>query len=891
MIGGRRFLWARARAARATLLTLFAVAAVAALLAVGTAIALRAVEAVDVRAALAATTGDAAEAVVAVGDGDRTAVADAVRDALARHGAGAVAIAEGDRGVTITPSLDRFSGDDVVALGTALRVLPAELRDLAGTRLQLVGGLESTLARIADGMQDRRGPAAVAVGILGLIIVVVVGAVALEPVRGRAAEALLLRARGARKRSLGTVTAVETVLVALPGAVVGAALGLGIAAVVGLPSPGLLLAAGSVLVIALAAAATAVVVTVRTADSRSTRAQVAAFAGAVVVLAVVTGLAAWQFAQTGTPTVTRGDGTAGIDPLVAIAPALLLSLAALIAVLVATPLARAVAAAASAQRGPSPVTPLRLASRRPARHALPIAVVAFSVGAASLAGAYAGSVRALGDAPEALRVGADLRVTTIPDTTDVRDVIAAAGDVDAAMPVRAFSAQGGEGRIPVLAVQAGEVGDIMLDAGGTIDPAAVGAAIMPQASGIALSGDSLTFTLSTPQPPEEEVDGERWQPPPTSAVIAFTFVSDTGELWTEAQLNGTPTEEELGDGTIVTNWTGEAEYRGTVQVPPGTWSLAAVDVSLGWGGWSGPLTLHDVSSGGDDIDVSVLVPSPGTPGEFSQTDEGAQFQPEAESGDLPATRAVVDGMPTAAPVVMTDALAASLSLSAGDTIALEFDNPDFDADVTVAALIPVLPGSVTGEGILVDTGTLALLSPRPLVANQAWFSTPDAAGAAAAVSEAFAGPTVLVADPRAGRAAAGTSWGFVLAAVGAATLAVVVLLLRRTRTRADARELALLAVIGLGRARAARLRVGEDLFALAIGAVGGLAAGALTAWLIVPSLVRAAYGTVPESYPVPLVWPWLWLAAAVVALVGLFAAVIASVRAPRSLAGLLREDE
>jgi hypothetical protein len=891
VIGGRRFLWARARAARAALTTLFAISAVAALLALGTTIGLRAVEAADVRAALSATTGDAAEAVISVAEGDPSVVAVAVRDALAGHGARAATVSVSDRGVTITPSIDRFSGDDVVVLGEALRALPAEVRDVVGTRIQLVGGLETTLTSIAEGLQDRRGPTAVAIGILGLITVIVVGAVALEPVRSRAAESLLLRARGARTRSLGAATAVETFLVAFLGAIVGAGVALGVGALTGQPSPGLLFAAAVVVVVALAATGAPVLVAARTADLRSTRAEVAAFAGAAVVLAVVTGLAAWQFAQSGTPIVPRGDGAVALDPLVAIAPALLLALAALVAVLLATPVARAIAAATSAQRGPSPVTPLRLASRRPARHALPIAVVAFAVGAATVAGAYTGSVRALGDAPEALRVGADLRVITIPETTDVREVIAAAGDVDAAMPVRAFSARGGEGRIPVLAAQAGDVGSVMLDAGGTIDPVALGAAIRPAASGIPLAGDSLSFVLSTPQPPEEEWEGEPWQPPPTSAVIAFTFVADTGELWTDSQMNGTPVEEELGDGTTVTNWTGELDYRGTVALPAGAWNLAAVDVSLGWGGWSGPLTLHDVSSGGEAVDVSVLVPAPGTPGTFSQTEAGAQFQPEAEANDLPATRAVVEGMPTSAPVVMTSALAASLSLTVGDTIALEFDNPDFEADVTVAALIPVLPGSVTGEGVLADAGTLALLSPRPIVANQAWFSTEDAGAAAAAVGEQFSGPTVLVADPRAGRAAAATSWGFVLAAAGAAVLAVVVLVLRRTRTRADARELALLAVFGLGRARAARLRVAEDLFALAIGVAGGIAAGAATAWLIVPSLVRAAYGTVPESYPVPLAWPWLWVVVALAALVGVFAAVIASVRAPRSLAGLLREDE
>lgn len=893
MIGGRRFAWARARAALPALVTVAAVAAVSAFLLVGAATVLRAVEAGDVRSALSDTPGEAGTAVVAVGDGDAAAVEGAVRAALAAHGATAVQVETRGQRIAVTPDIARFSGDDVAGLAAALRTLPADVREASDARVQVVGGLESTLARIDEGLQDRRGPSAVAIALLGVLTLVVVGAAALEPVRARAGESLLLRARGARRRSLGVLAGTETAVVSAAGAAAGAFLALGVAAVAALPSPGLLLTGLTVVAVVVAATVTAVVVAVRTADTRSTRAQVAAFAGAAVVLAVITALAAWQFAQSGTPVVSRGDGTPAIDPLVAVAPALLLALAALVAVLVATPIARVIARTLSGQRGLSPVTPLRLASRRPGRHALPIALVAFAVGATSIAGGYTGTVRALGDAPEALRVGADLRVTTIPDTVEVGDVIAAAGDtVDAAMPVRAFSARAADGRIPVIAAQADLVGAVMLDAAGTIDPTAVGAAIQPEGSGVPLAGDSLRFTLSTPIPPPEQVDGESWQPEPTSAVVGFTLVSSAGEMRVLSQQNGDVQEETLEDGSVITRWVAEPEYAGVVELGDGEWSLLAVNVSLAGFGMGSELTLHDVTSGGRTVDLSRFSAAPGTPGQVRAVDGGLAFLPELTgSGAMPATRVLAPDVSADVPVVMTVALAASLGLEVGDSIALEFDKPDLEADVTLAQVIPVLPGSVAGEGLLADSGALALLSPEPLIANQVWFAATDASTAAAAISAAFPAPAVLVADPRAGTAAAGTAWGFVLAAAGAVALTLVVLVLRRTRTRADSRELALLAVFGLGRARAARLRAREDLFALAMGVVGGIAAGAVTAWLIVPSLVRAAYATVPDAYPVPLVWPWLPLMAALVMIVAAFSAVIASVRAPRALAGLLREDE
>ncbi|WP_220433120.1 FtsX-like permease family protein, partial [Raoultella terrigena] len=115
-------------------------------------------------------------------------------------------------------------------------------------------------------------------------------------------------------------------------------------------------------------------------------------------------------------------------------------------------------------------------------------------------------------------------------------------------------------------------------------------------------------------------------------------------------------------------------------------------------------------------------------------------------------------------------------------------------------------------------------------------------------------------------------------------LAVVVLTLRRTRSRADSRELALLAVMGLGRRRAARVRAGEDVFAVAMGAIGGIVAGVATAWLVVPSLVRAAYGTVPDTFPVSLQVQPLLLALILAGVVAVCCTIVATVRAPAQLA-------
>ena len=87
------------------------------------------------------------------------------------------------------------------------------------------------------------------------------------------------------------------------------------------------------------------------------------------------------------------------------------------------------------------------------------------------------------------------------------------------------------------------------------------------------------------------------------------------------------------------------------------------------------------------------------------------------------------------------------------------------------------------------------------------------------------------------------------------------------------------------------LAAGVSVLAVAMGALGGIAAGAVTSWLIVAPLVRAAYGSVPEAYPIELRVQTGVLAAAIAVTVAVFCLIVASVRTPARLAPLLREDE
>ncbi|GAA2971020.1 ABC-type antimicrobial peptide transport system permease subunit [Microbacterium terrae] len=889
MIGGSRFALARARAARAPLVTLAVVAALATALIAGVAVLVASVDAGEVRTALAGATGDRGRVVVTVdADASPEDVAAAIDAELAARGAGGALVASIDGGtVVLSPDLGRIDGSHAVALVEALPELRDAVDERAGTRVQVAGGLRDTLVTISAGVQARSGPTAVAVAMLGLISAVVVGAVALEAVRARETETRLLRARGVRRRQLFALAGVEAVVVAG----LGAALGGGVTAVLARVLGGVqlpLLSGVAALAVAATAFLAAGVATVRGADRAASRGRAVADIGVVVVLAVVTGLALWRFSQDGTPVVARAGGTSILDPLVAIAPALGLALAAVIGVALATPIARVVAASLAPTRGVAPVTPLRLAARRPGRHALPVAVVAFAVGAVTVAVAYQGTMAALGDAPEALRVGADVRAMSIPDDVEAA-AVAAAGDPDASMLVRPMSAKSSDGRVPVLAVDAAGLGDVMSDAGGSIDPWALGELLTPPPLGVPVGGSSLTITITAMPNDGIEFEGEASEEPDPAAVVVATLVSADGAVQRVESSNTDVSIREDGD-VVFTEVDIREVSTETFDLGPGDWALAAVDARMHDSIWTYGSVRVDIA-GAEPIDMSGFSAAFGTPGTVFADLTSLVFTPEVGENTTPSTHAVAPGVASSVPIVVTSDVADALSLDVGDSTAFDVSSPDVSLEAEVVGVVPVLPGTPSGRGILFDRTTVGVVTGVGIPANQAWLSTGDPGATAAAVADEFPDVVVAVADPRAAQSAAGTVLAFALAALGATALAIVVLFLRRTRSRADARELALLAVLGLGRRRAARTRAAEDLFAVALGVLAGVAAGLATAWLVVPTLVRAAYGTVPESYPVPLAMPWVLLGASVVVAALVFAAIIASVRAPAHLAALLREDE
>ncbi|WP_373877185.1 hypothetical protein, partial [Microbacterium thalassium] len=748
------FARARARAALAPLVALAVVAALATGLAAGVVGAVRAVEAAAVVAAIADAGGDRDRVVVRF-DGDDPAAAampDAVAGALSALGAGGSLstgsdAASGRLEYTVDPS--RFTVDAAVALIVGLPDLGDEIEDRAGTEVQVSGGLRSTLLGQREGLEARRGPTAVGLAVFGLLAGVVVATVAVEPVRVRAGETRLLRARGARSRMLLGLTGVETVVCAGAGAAIGAVLGtLAVSAATGVVLEAWIgaAAAGVAVVIALASA---LIAAARGIRRRSARAEATAGVGLAVLATVLTGVALWQFVAAGTPVIEGANGATRMDPVVALAPALTLALAALLAVLAVTPLARVFARLLDRSRGLTPILPVRLVSRRPGRHALTTAVVAFAIGTITLAAAYQGTVSAVGDAPEALRVGADLRVTSLPEDADPAVVTGIEG-VDAAMGVRSATARGADERVPVLAVDARELGEVMLDAGGAIDPADLGAALQVPTTGVAIPAgtEELSIDLTVAEPPlETGADGRPWQAAAPLVAVSVVLTAEDGrtaELWVA---NAEATEVSTESGTWA-EYVTETEWTEVLALPDGgPWRVALVGaVNPRWGADADAVVELSTAAGPLDVSGYRLRSDAAT---VEPAADGLRFRLPAPGVEDPVTPYAVPGdTPSAAPAAITGGLAASLALEVGDVTSLQV--PDFSGalDLEIVEVIPVLPGSPSGEGVLVDRAAAALVVGQPLAENEVWVATDDPVSVAEAVATELPGARTEAADHR-----------------------------------------------------------------------------------------------------------------------------------------------
>jgi hypothetical protein len=807
--------------------------------------------------------------------------------------------------------------------------------------LQVTTVLPGLLSGIARNLLVARSLLVVA----GLLLLLLAGfaltSVARLLATDREGESALLTSRGGSRWQLTRLTVPEVALLAAAAAAAGCVAGGWLAIWLSRTGPlrfaDLRLrvvtgdAAGGVVVTAAFAALILLGPVLRTLTpgaARVRRGRQAAIAGmarsgADLALVVLAGLAIWQLHDS-LIVAPSANGTTGIDPVLALAPALAVGAGTVILVRLLPLLAKLFDRLAS--RGAR--LPLSLASwqvsRHPVRQASVALLVVMSVATGTLALSEHQSWARSAQDQASFSAGAQVRVDTAAGVSPAQaGAIASAPGVTHAMAAAPISSGGAE----VLAIDARQAASVVLIRRDQtrLAPAALFGAITPsgRAAGVALpgrpAGVSLTLSLG---------------PASLRLVPASVTVTVAGSEGVIAQLPA---------GTLAGDGKSHVLRASFGRLPAAAYPLRLTAVTLGYtlpytrpgsgaslrvlrlaesgAGWASPGTVlggwaHSVSSGQLAGIVSTnaglmggsATPSAGSwqaAGAGVQTFSfgtgfglgvpGATGQPPAPIGAQIALIAKPAG-PLPLPAIVTQPFAKANSIGVGSIAQARLDG--LTVPVRVVAEVAAFPTVAAASGaIIVDLAALqdylAGQSVTPLPVTEWWLAggKPDLTGRLPAGSSVTT--SAGVAAGLLGDALSAVPQQALLAtAVAAALLAITGFCVSITANVSQRRsQSALLSALGVAPAAQARQLCLEELIISLPAAAVGLILGALVSALFVPATTLTADATRPFP-PVIIEIPWALavpLALAVAALPVLVAALSAA-RRPDP-AGTLRTAE
>ena len=428
------------------------------------------------------------------------------------------------------PTADALRIADIAGLRARTELLPIRVTDaLQGAFPVVKTGLPALMAASEQALLVSRTGVLLMLVQLGVLAGYAIALTADLIVDHRRHDTALLRVRGASTRQVAILALAESLLLAVPGVIIGpwlAALALRVFNVAG-PLAGISLAIDPVVspdaFVAAGAAAVACALLIivpaitaarsfagdPTATRRPATRPLGQRVGLDLALLAVTSVALWQLRLYGTPITRTVRGALGIDPLLVAAPAIGI-LAGSVVALRLVPLLAHVADRLTA-RGRDLVGSLgsRQVARRPLRYTrtalLIMLAISMGVLSVSYASTWVGSQRDQAD----YQVGADARVMLqrspdgLPQWAEHRAIATVQG-VDAIMPISrdtaTFTRSSGTGEL--LALDAGAANDIL---GSTIGSAAVTSVATslldarPEASGLSLTGTPkrLRVTVTT----------------------------------------------------------------------------------------------------------------------------------------------------------------------------------------------------------------------------------------------------------------------------------------------------------------------------------------------------------------------------------------------------------
>ncbi|WP_203581541.1 FtsX-like permease family protein [Microbacterium hibisci] len=715
---------------------------------------------------------------------------------------------------------------------------------------------DEVAAQARAGAADLSSAAPALVILVALLAGTAVAQLARLVAAAREHETATIRARGFSRSQAAVTDAAEGVVVALVGTVVGVVLAVGLAIALGAEPAGALASWPWVLATAVVLAAVFAIALRRGEGRRTTtRAARATTAALIVVVLLASALVVWQLP------LARG---AGFDPIVAVAPAVVLLAAALVALAVFGAAAAAWARPAAGFPSLQPGYPARQVARRIPIYAVAVLLVALTVAQAVFASAYSATWSAMVTDSAAVRAGADLRVDMSPQYANPAHVAAAASvaGVEASAPASVEEVEIGDADAELVAVPTTGIDAVVTSAGGLVDKAALEATASPDTAGpdTAASGAAVT---ADPVPLGENATALR--------VTARADSSGTGRarfgivaLLLDAA--GTP-EDVLLEGELQANDDDSTTLVAEAPLPEGTapWRLLAVaafrDQAV-----TTSVTVESVEAvDGDPLDIRAEAEFPGGVNDVIVwvADGGA---PDGEPGPVTA--------------VVTSALADHLGIGPGDAFEFRYAGSGRRGDAVVSSIADVVPGASSDlaffaplENVLVSQ---LQRDPTFVAPNSVW-SAGDP-GADVAMSAALDDRPVATAAP--GVAAEVTHAlvpGWWIATAGAMALSLVAAFaIVQTLAIARGRELGVLRALGIRSATQGRMRAAELGGVFGAALVLGAVSGALASWLIVPSLVRAVTPGILSAAG-GISFAWAPLGAAVAVLVAGLAVVVVAV--------------
>ena len=841
----------------------------------------------------------------------------------------------------VQPDMSAFTSGDLNSCAASVSALENAIGNSPTLgNLQLNTGLPGVLTGTAQTLAVARSLLAISALQLLVLTAAVLLAVAALLATQREAESALLHARGATRWQLARLTAAEAIPICVVAALVGAVVGVALSRLLG--GSGVSFGVAGTWLDALAAMLVTVVIAVGAlllptarrgaSTTRVRRGRQAVIAGAtragadlgVVLLAV---LAGWQLRRYSAVSTGPNGFAAGLDPVLALAPALALAGGTVVTLRLLPAAARVAERVAPRGRRLTAALAGWQFSRRPLRQGGVALLLVMAVATSTLALAqHASWTRSAADQANQM-AGADVRVdlaqplapggtATLTRTPGVRAAMAVAS-ADDSLPAQ------------VLAVDATRApGIALLRADQSPLPAnKLFRAIAPTAGGggTELAGAPTAITLSATLGRSGTAKGMATpgSASPGSAnsgsVAVTAIVTDaTGAAFElglgnlpgdgrphqlSASLGGRHASYPLRLAQLAVNYTMPARRSGAVRL-----TLSVSGARLGR--WTATASSPELSS---------LLSSSGAFGPSAQPVAGPLIQTTGgaavtfslgygQSATNPGSPTPGPGLPVSGqltltapdlaaatiPAIATTAFADPGSVGVGSVVASTVNG--VQVPLRIVAVVASFP-AVSGAALIVDlTAIESLLASRggiTLPVNQWWLATdgggvppglPGGLSAGSAVVTASALAAAAASDPL----SAAPQQALLALAAAAALLAFTGLWVSiAVNVRQRQAEHALLAALGVTQRSAAAQLFLEKLMLSVPAAALGLVLGAVVARLLVPAVTLTANAQRPVPPPVTLFDPAQTLSfAAIIAVLPALAAGLVLIRRPDPAAEL-----